>query len=383
MSRAAFIVEADGGSRGNPGPAGYGALVRDAETGRVLAERAGLRRPGDQQRRRVRRAGRRAAGRARPRPDGRASRSGWTPSSSSSRCRAAGRSSTRTCSSSPLQARKHRPAARAPSATPGCRGRRTAPPTPWPTARWTASRCTGTSPPSPSSLEDDVAAGRRAGAASSPPSPTCCATGRPSTPRSVGSAAATTCRCRGPAGPRPRPRRPAPTDLGIDVVVASPLRRTRETAEIVAAVLGVPVELDDDLRRAGLRRPGGAHRRRGPREAPAGRPALRRRRRPWPAPGGESIADVSARVARARRRVLSRHAGRTVLVVSHVTPIKLLLAAGPGRRRRRRAPGVPGGGVAVDGRLVVGRPDLGAAGERHLAPALTRRARSRRLTLRS
>ena len=33
-----FIVEADGGSRGNPGPAGYGALVRDATTGEVLAE---------------------------------------------------------------------------------------------------------------------------------------------------------------------------------------------------------------------------------------------------------------------------------------------------------------------------------------------------------
>ena len=32
-----FIVEADGGSRGNPGPAGYGALVRDVETGIVLA----------------------------------------------------------------------------------------------------------------------------------------------------------------------------------------------------------------------------------------------------------------------------------------------------------------------------------------------------------
>ena len=34
------IVEADGGSRGNPGPAGYGALVVDAETGDVLAERS-------------------------------------------------------------------------------------------------------------------------------------------------------------------------------------------------------------------------------------------------------------------------------------------------------------------------------------------------------
>ncbi|GAB7038061.1 MULTISPECIES: bifunctional RNase H/acid phosphatase [Catenuloplanes] len=33
------IVEADGGSRGNPGPAGYGAVVIEAATGQVLAER--------------------------------------------------------------------------------------------------------------------------------------------------------------------------------------------------------------------------------------------------------------------------------------------------------------------------------------------------------
>jgi probable phosphoglycerate mutase len=33
------IVEADGGSRGNPGPAGYGAVVLDAATDEVLAER--------------------------------------------------------------------------------------------------------------------------------------------------------------------------------------------------------------------------------------------------------------------------------------------------------------------------------------------------------
>jgi broad specificity phosphatase PhoE/ribonuclease HI len=37
----ALVVEADGGSRGNPGVAGYGAVVRDADTGRVLVERAG------------------------------------------------------------------------------------------------------------------------------------------------------------------------------------------------------------------------------------------------------------------------------------------------------------------------------------------------------
>lgn len=35
-----LVVEADGGSRGNPGVAGYGALVRDRRSGRVLVERA-------------------------------------------------------------------------------------------------------------------------------------------------------------------------------------------------------------------------------------------------------------------------------------------------------------------------------------------------------
>jgi ribonuclease HI len=37
MSRR-LIVEADGGSRGNPGPAGSGSVVMDAATGEVLAE---------------------------------------------------------------------------------------------------------------------------------------------------------------------------------------------------------------------------------------------------------------------------------------------------------------------------------------------------------
>jgi ribonuclease H / adenosylcobalamin/alpha-ribazole phosphatase len=38
---ARVIVEADGGARGNPGPAGFGAVVRDDATESVLAERSG------------------------------------------------------------------------------------------------------------------------------------------------------------------------------------------------------------------------------------------------------------------------------------------------------------------------------------------------------
>ena len=36
-----FVIEADGGSRGNPGPAAYGTVVRDAADGRIVAEAAG------------------------------------------------------------------------------------------------------------------------------------------------------------------------------------------------------------------------------------------------------------------------------------------------------------------------------------------------------
>ncbi|MDM4720159.1 bifunctional RNase H/acid phosphatase [Micromonospora sp. WMMA1363] len=40
MAPRVVVIEADGGSRGNPGPAGYGAVVRDPDTGEVLAERS-------------------------------------------------------------------------------------------------------------------------------------------------------------------------------------------------------------------------------------------------------------------------------------------------------------------------------------------------------
>jgi ribonuclease HI len=37
ISARSLIVEADGGARGNPGPAAYGAVVRDAQTSKILA----------------------------------------------------------------------------------------------------------------------------------------------------------------------------------------------------------------------------------------------------------------------------------------------------------------------------------------------------------
>jgi probable phosphoglycerate mutase len=112
---------------------------------------------------------------------------------------------------------------------------------------------------------------------------------------------------------------------GIDAIVASPLQRTVRTAEEVAAVTGVPVLTDDGLRETDFGAWEGLTfaevRERWPSEMTA-----------WLAdpemapPGGESFAQVSKRVTAALRRVLAGRERQTVLIVSHVTPIKTLVA---------------------------------------------------------
>ncbi|CAL9564900.1 bifunctional RNase H/acid phosphatase [Streptomyces sp. enrichment culture] len=108
----------------------------------------------------------------------------------------------------------------------------------------------------------------------------------------------------------------------VQAVVSSPLARTRETAGIVAARLGLDVGVEDGLRETdfgaweGLTF--GEVRERHPDDLNA-----------WlsspdaePTGGGESFAATAARVAAARDRLIAAHAGRTVLLVTHVTPIK-------------------------------------------------------------
>jgi len=113
---------------------------------------------------------------------------------------------------------------------------------------------------------------------------------------------------------------------GLAVIVTSPLARAVRTAEEVAAVTGAPVEAEDGLRETDFGAWDGLTfaevQERWPAEVTAwlADPAVA-------PPGGESFADVSARVAGALRRVLAGHQGRTVLIVSHVTPIKALVAA--------------------------------------------------------
>jgi broad specificity phosphatase PhoE len=107
----------------------------------------------------------------------------------------------------------------------------------------------------------------------------------------------------------------------IDAIVASPLVRTRETAEVIAERVGLDVTIDDDVRECAFGDWDGLTYA----EVDAGWP---RELKQWlgspdcPPPGGESFDDVFARVSAARRRLADEYRGRTVAVVSHVTPIK-------------------------------------------------------------
>ncbi len=120
---------------------------------------------------------------------------------------------------------------------------------------------------------------------------------------------------------------------GVNAVITSPLQRAYDTAAKAAKALGMDVTVDDDLIETDF----GAWEGLTFSEAADRDPALHRswlRDTSIPPPEGESFDSVAERVARVRARIIAEHAGETVLVVSHVTPIKtvlrLALDAGPG-----------------------------------------------------
>jgi ribonuclease H / adenosylcobalamin/alpha-ribazole phosphatase len=110
---------------------------------------------------------------------------------------------------------------------------------------------------------------------------------------------------------------------GIDVIVTSPLLRARQTARAAAAATGAPVQVENGLAETDF----------GKWEGLTFAEAAER----WPdemsawlasadvaPPGGESFAAVSSRVLAALERLLAVPQPRTLLLVSHVTPIKML-----------------------------------------------------------
>ena len=112
----------------------------------------------------------------------------------------------------------------------------------------------------------------------------------------------------------------------VDAVVASPLARAVETAEFVTRALGLAALTEDGFAECDF-------------GAWEGR-TLAEVRDAWPdeldawlgstavaPPGGESYDDCARRVRVALDRTLARYAGRTVVVVTHVTPVKQLVRA--------------------------------------------------------
>ena len=133
---------------------------------------------------------------------------------------------------------------------------------------------------------------------------------------------------------------PALTDLGerqaaaaavrlrnvkdVAAVISSPLTRARDTAERAAGAVGAPLTVDERLIETNFGDWEGL--------------TFSEIRRQWPAemnawladpsvapPGGESFEQVYHRVAALREDVLSRFEGQTVVLVSHVTPIKTMV----------------------------------------------------------
>ena len=111
---------------------------------------------------------------------------------------------------------------------------------------------------------------------------------------------------------------------GIDLIISSPLRRARRTAEAVADASGAPMTICDEFAEADF----GAWE--GLSFAEAGEK--------WPdelaawlaspdasPPDGESFAMVALRVMAGLERLLADYRHKKVVVVSHVTPIKTLV----------------------------------------------------------
>lgn len=149
-------------------------------------------------------------------------------------------------------------------------------------------------------------------------------------------------------------------DTGARAVVASPTVRTQQTAGVIAARLGLPVTTDDEWRECefgaweGL--PADQATERFPVEMGQWRTSTAS-----PAPGGESLDQMAARVFQARDRLLDRFRGQAVVVVTHSMPIRAVVRAALGAptlaiHHLRPAPGsvtelltYPGGAIAMTG----------------------------------
>ncbi|MDG4765050.1 bifunctional RNase H/acid phosphatase [Solwaraspora sp. WMMD406] len=388
------IVEADGGARGNPGPAGYGAVVLDGVTGAVLAERgealgiatnnvaeyqgliAGLRAAADlgatavdvrmdsklvveqmTGRWQIKNPGLRplAAQAARLVREFDTVSFGWIPREKNKRADALANQAMDRAAGKPAKSSR---AASAVAAAPGA----AAPGAAAPGAAAPGAAAPGAAAPGAASASGEAPAATAAsdptvttaGPPAAEPQPSMFAVaGSGAVPAASWEPPATATATRlilvrhGETGMNKQSRYSGRGDVPlseqgvaqavaaaariavirakVDAIVCSPLVRCVDTARAIAAEVGHPtVRTEADLIECDF----------GDWE---GRTFAEVRER-WPAeltswlastelapPGGESFAQVAGRVRRVVRELLGAYRGKTVVVVSHVSPLKIIL----------------------------------------------------------
>lgn len=348
----AVIVEADGGARGNPGPAGYGAVVRDATTGAVLAERAeaigvttnnvaeysgliaGLRAAAELGATDVevrldsklvveQMSGRWQVRQPHLQPLAREAaalvrrlgkvRFQWIPRSRNQHAdrlaneamdaAQAGKSDPRPAASGAVSAAGSTAASSVAGADAGpslSAAAQTAPPAHWAGATGTPTRFVLLR----HAQTEHSAARRYSGRGDVPLTP-------------LGERQAEA------LARRLSEKHPSIAD-GVAAVITSPLQRCTRTAELAASALAAPLVVHNGLTEVDF----GAWEGRTFAEAAASHPQLHSR---WLAdsslatPGGESLDAVHRRVRRVRDELIAEYGAATLILVSHVTPIKTLL----------------------------------------------------------
>lgn len=107
----------------------------------------------------------------------------------------------------------------------------------------------------------------------------------------------------------------------VSAIVASPIQRTQDTANIIANQIGLPVSLNEDIAEISFGDWDGS--------------TNDEVKQKWPAefadwqgswdvapPNGESLAEFDERVTRGLYEIVAQNAGKTVAIVSHVMPIR-------------------------------------------------------------
>lgn len=111
---------------------------------------------------------------------------------------------------------------------------------------------------------------------------------------------------------------------GIDAIVASPMRRARQTAAPVAQRRGMAGALDEDFRERDFGVFDGLTAAEAAQQFPALAALNAAYRWDMEPSGAEPTRAVVARVARGLERLRAQHAGRTVLLVSHGFVVRCL-----------------------------------------------------------